>query len=253
MRREGAAFLGRLRARRLVAPLGRDATELAVSAIPLGGYVKMLDEREGRGRCRAICIARSIARTSASGSPSSPRVRSRTCCSRCCCSPARSCFGIPGQRALLTDPPASTPAAAAGIRDGDLVVAVDGEPVRSWQDLRWRLLSASGSSTATIEVERPDGARISRKLSLASVSGTDWEGNFMSMLGLRADLGVPLIDEVVADKPAAHAGLEKGDRIVAIDGMPVRSPAEVAAKTNAKPGAEVTFRIVREGVERDVT
>ena len=161
-------------------------------------------------------------------------------------------FGIPGQRALLTDPPASTPAAAAGIRDGDLVVAVDGEPVRSWQDLRWRLLHASGQSGATLDVERPDGARVARKLSLASVSGTDWEGNFMSTLGLRADLGVPLIEEVVADKPAARAGLVRGDRITAIDGATVRSPSEVAAKTNAKPGAELTFRIVRDGVERDV-
>src|SRR5262249_13138783 len=115
------------------------------------------------------------------------------------------------------------------------------------------LLRASGEDAATIEVERPDGALVSRTLSLASVSGSDWEGNFMSTLGMRADLGAPLIDEVVADKPAVRAGLMKGDRIVAIDDVAVRSPAEVAAKTNANPGADVTFRIVRDGVERDAT
>jgi regulator of sigma E protease len=231
--------------------MGRDGIEWALSAVPLGGYVKMLDEREGAvaaedlprafnrqsvGKRIAIVAAGPIANLLLAVLLFTGTFLS----------------GIPGQRALLTDPPTGTAAAAAGIRDGDLVVAVDGAPVRSWQDLRWRLLRASGASDATIEVERPDGARLRRGISLAAVSGADWEGNFMSTLGLRADLGAPLIDEVVPDKPAARAGLQAGDRIVAIDGVPVRSPAEVAARTNAKPGGEVTFRVVRNGVERDV-
>jgi regulator of sigma E protease len=161
--------------------------------------------------------------------------------------------GIPAQRALLATPPAGSPAAVAGIRDGDLVVAADGVPVRSWQDLRWRLLRASGAADVAIDVERPDGGKLRRTLSLASVSGADWEGNFMPALGFRSDLGPPLIDEVLPDKPGAHAGLKAGDRILAIDGEAVRSPAEVAAKTNARPGVPVIFRVVNDGAERDVT
>ena len=75
----------------------------------------------------------------------------------------------------------------------------------------------------------------------------------MPALGLRTDLGAPLIDEVLPGKAAARAGLQAGDLILAIDGETVRSPAEVAAQTNAKPGVEVTFRIGRDGTPRDVT
>jgi regulator of sigma E protease len=134
-----------------------------------------------------------------------------------------------------------------------LVVAADGVPVKSWQDLRWRLLRASGASEITIDVERPDGAHAQRTVPLSSIGGAEWEGNFMPKLGFRTDLGAPLIDEALPDKPAARAGIRAGDKIVAIDGEAVRSPAEVAAKTNARPGAAVTFRIVRDGAERDVT
>jgi len=231
--------------------VGPDRTEWAVSAIPLGGYVKMLDEREGAvatadlprafnrqtvGKRIAIVDAGPIANLLLAVLLFSGTYMA----------------GVPAQRALLAEPPANTPAAVAGIREGDLVVAVGGVAVRSWQDLRWRLLRASGGRDITIDVERPDGARAQRTVSLASLNGADWEGNFMPMLGFRSDLGPPLIDEALPDKPGARAGLRAGDRIVAIDGETVRSPAEVAAKTNARPGAAVTFRIARDGTERDV-
>ena len=230
--------------------IGRERTEWALSAVPLGGYVKMLDEREGPVAAEDLPsafnrqgVAKRIAIVAAG--PIANLLLAVLLFAGTFVS------GIPGQRAVLTDPPAGTAAAAAGVRDGDLVVAVDGTPVKSWQDLRWRLLRVSGDADASVDVERPDGARVRRILPLGSVSGSDWEGNFMSTLGLRADLGPPLIDEAVPDKPAARAGLKAGDRIVAIDGLPVRSPAEVAAKTNAKPGGSVTFRVLRDGVEHD--
>jgi len=231
---------------------GSDRTEWAVSAIPLGGYVKMLDEREGA--VAAADLPRAFNRQSVgkriaivAAGPIANLVLAVLLFA------GTFVAGVPGQRALLATPPANTPAAAAGIRDGDLVVAADGVPVKSWQDLRWRLLRASGASDIAIDVERPDGARAQRTVSLASVSGAEWEGNFMPALGFRTDLGAPLIDEALPDKPAARAGIRAGDRIVAIDGEPVRSPAEVAAKTNARPGAAVTFRIVRDGSERDIS
>jgi regulator of sigma E protease len=224
----------------------------AISAVPLGGYVKMADEREGD--VAVADLPRAFNRQSvwkriaivAAGPLANLALAVLLFA-------GTYIAGIPGQQALLGEPPPNTPAAAAGVQRGDLVVAVDAAPVRSWQDMRWRLLRASGADTAAIEVERPDGSRATRILALNTLVPADWESNFLTALGLRVDLGAPLIDEVVPGKPAAQAGFVAGDRIVAVDGMPVRSPAEVAAKTNAIPGGELTFRIARAGREFDAT
>src|SRR5207302_286337 len=129
--------------------------------------------------------------------------------------------GIPGQRAILAAPPADSAAAMAGLRGGDLVVDVDGEPIASWQELRWRLVKAQGHETVSIEVEHPGtrGARSQHALSLAALKPADWESGAFGVLGLKADLGPPLIDQVLPDKPAQRAGLKSGDRIIAIDGV----------------------------------
>jgi regulator of sigma E protease len=235
---------------------GPDRTEWAISAIPLGGYVKMADEREGeldpRDFPRAFnrqSVGRRIAIVAAG--PIANLILAVLLFA------GTFVAGVPGQRALVDDPPAGTPAAQAGIRAGDLIVAVDGAPVASWQDLRWRLLQSSGRAEALIEIERERvggaGERATLRLPLAGLAMSEWEGNFMPTLGLRADFGPPLIDDVIPGKPAERAGLKAGDRIDAIDGATVRSPAEVAARTNAKPGMPVTFRILRAGGELDVS
>jgi regulator of sigma E protease len=230
--------------------LGAERTEWAVSAIPLGGYVKMADEREGdvapADRPRAFnrqSVWRRIAIVAAG--PVANLLLAVVLFA------GTYVVGIPGQIALLAQPPAGTPAAVAGLRRGDVVVGIDGQPVKSWQELRWRLLKASGHADVVVEVER--GAdRATRRVELASLTQADWETNFMPMLGFRADVGAPLIDQVVADKPAARAGLRGGERIVAIDGEPVHSPADVAARTNAKPGETLVFTVERDGSKRDV-
>ena len=234
---------------------GPDRTEWAISAVPLGGYVKMADEREGElapedlprafnrqgvGKRIAIVAAGPVANLLLAFLLFAGTFMA----------------GVPGQRALLAVPPADTPAATAGIREGDLVVAVDGVAIRSWQDLRWRLLKASGRPEAVLEIESAGtpGAdrRATRALPLSGLAMSDWEGNFMSLLGLKADFGAPVIEDAVPGRPAERAGIKPGDRIVAIDGAPARSPSDVAARTNAKPGEPVTFRIARDGAEFDV-
>jgi regulator of sigma E protease len=228
--------------------MGRDQTEWALSAVPLGGYVKMVDEREGDvdsadlprafnrqsvWRRMAIVVAGPVANLLLA----------------VLLFAATYMAGIPGQRALLAPPPAGTPAAMAGFADGDLVTAIDGERVRSWQDLRWRLLKSSGNNEASFAVERQDGSKAMRVLSLSTLSSSDWEGNFLVNLGLKTDLGAPIVREAVADKPAARAGIREGDAIVAIGNVPMRSPSDVAAITNAHPGSTLEFTVRRDGAD----
>jgi regulator of sigma E protease len=221
-----------------------------LSAVPLGGYVKMVDEREGEvspadlGRAfNRQSVWRRIAIVSAG--------------------PVANLFlavllfaatyvaGIPGERAILAAPPVGSPAAVAGLAASDEVVAINGEHVLSWQDLRWRLLKASGSDDAMVTVDR-SGIRSPHLLSLQSLRRDDWEGNFVSALGLKIDLGPPRINDVLPGRPAAVAGLRAGDAIVAIDGQNVRSPSEVAAITNAHPGERLAFTVLRDGASQNI-
>lgn len=231
---------------------GPDNTEWALSAVPLGGYVKMVDEREGS--VDPVDLPRAFNRQSVwkrmaivAAGPFANLLLAVLLFA------GTYIAGVPGQRPVLAAPPSESAAAAAGLRGGDLVVAIDGDPVASWQELRWRLIKAQGHDTAVIAVERPEsrGERAMHTLSLAGVKPGDWEGGALAILGLKADFGPPLIDQVLPGKPAAQAGLRSGDRIVAIDETPVRSPADVATITNAKPGGHLVFKIEREGARFD--
>ena len=226
--------------------VGRDRTEWALSAIPLGGYVKMVDEREGhvaRADLPRAFNRQSVWRRSAivAAGPLANLLLAVLLFA------GTFVAGIPGQRALLAEPPPATPAAAADVRAGDRVVGVDGEPVGSWQELRWRVVRAQGNDRLTQALVRNnvESEPVRRELSLAAMGADEWEGNPLAALGLRADLGAPIVDQVLPGKPAERAGLADGDRILAVDGRPMRSPSDVASLTNAHPGETLTYRVQR--------
>src|SRR5690349_6778475 len=228
--------------------VGRDRTEWALSAIPLGGYVKMADEREGH--VDAADLARAFNRQSVwrriaivAAGPLANLLLAVLLFA------GTFVAGVPGQRAVLAEPPPATAAAAADVRAGDRVIGVDGEPVGSWQELRWRVVRAQGNDRIVLLLVRDNLERepIRRELSIGDVRTDEWEGNPLSALGLRADLGAPIVDQVLPGKPAERAGLINGDRIIAVDGRPMRSPSDVASLTNAHPGETLQYRVQRNG------
>ena len=231
---------------------GRDRTEWALSWIPLGGYVKMADEREAP--VAAADLSRAFNRQPVwvrmlivAAGPIANLLLAVVLFS------ATYVMGIPGEEAVLAEPPPASAAAAADVRGGDRVVAVDGEPVGSFQELRWRIVRAQGHDDVVLSIARDaSGEPIVRDLSLAAMTSSDWEADPLAVLGLRVDLGPPLVDQVLPDSPAARAGLRAGDRIVAIDGAKMHSPADVANVTHAHPGETLAYTIRRGDAMQDV-
>ena len=189
---------------------GPDRTEWAVSAVPLGGYVKMVDEREGdvareRPRARVQPAERLEAnrhrRRRADREPAARRAALRRHLHRrhsrrsARCSPRRRRTRRRRRRASATAISSSRPTARRCGAGRTCAGASCGRPARA---------------TITIDVERPDGARLQRTVSLASLAGADWEGNFMPALGFRTDLGAPLIDEVLARQARGARGTAGG-------------------------------------------
>jgi regulator of sigma E protease len=236
--------------------LGRDGTEWALSALPLGGYVKFADEREGE--VGPADLPRAFNRQSVwkriaivAAGPVANLLLAVVLYA------GTFVAGIPGLRPSLADPPPGSAASVAGVREGDVVVALDGDPVPSWQDLRWRLLRAQGRDSVTLALvrrdARTDDTPLLRPLVLDGVKPAEWEGDVAGALGLNLDLGVPIVNATIPGKPAERAGILAGDRIVAIAGVATRSPGAAVALTNAHPGTPATFLIERAGQTLELT
>jgi regulator of sigma E protease len=166
---------------------GADRTEWVVAALPLGGYVRMLDERDtDSGPISAADLPRAFNRQ-----PVSKRI------AIVLAGPVANLLlaigvywglnvaGVMEAKAVLGTPVINTPAARAGLQAGDEVVTVDNEPVRSWSDVNWRVLQrAVDRSSVELTVRRLDGTTGEATLDLAGLSNTDLEGNPLPRIGL---------------------------------------------------------------------
>lgn len=233
--------------------MGRDGTEWSLAAIPLGGYVKMLDEREG-----AVAAAEL------------PRAFNRQTVGRrafiVVAGPVANLLlaialywvifvhGVEELRPILAAPPAASPAAVAGIPEGGIVRAVNGEPVRSWQEVRWevmrraldhepiRLDVVSGGSDRRHEI---DGGAID----LANVDGDPLRP--LGLLLYRPTLPA-VVGEVIAESAADAAGLKAGDLVLAVDGATVADWNALAKIARVSPGKPLRIELRREGRNLEV-
>lgn len=234
---------------------GRDRTELVVAAVPLGGYVKMVDEREGP-------VAPDDLPRAFNRQPVWRRIAIVGAGPVANFMLAIALYwvlfvaGVQEAKPLLGAPDPNTPAAVAGVKEGDLVRAISGEPTASWSEVRWRLLElALEGRDARLEVLEKGKTVAWRNLDLAQLRGSDLESDFIAKLGLHLDRPriAPIVDTLTPGGPAERAEMKPGDRILAIDGKPIDSWDALVRTVRESPGRALRVRVQRNGGDREIT
>jgi regulator of sigma E protease len=232
---------------------GKDQTEWVLAAFPLGGYVKMVDEREGE-----VALAEL------------PRAFNRQ--------PVHKRFaivlagpvanfilavfvywllfmhGLPGARPVIDAPLTGTPAAVA-FHGGETIVSVAGKPVRTWEEVRLALLKAAvARHSVEVDVRDDDGALQVHTLDLSGMEPDKVNSDFLDAVGLQPLKGgpKPVVETVVAGGAAERAGVRAGDRVLAINGAPINGWDSLVKTIRASPGAPLEIAIRRASGERAV-
>jgi regulator of sigma E protease len=231
--------------------LGRDSTEWVIAAFPLGGYVKMLDEREGRVPVQEL-----------------PRAFNRKSVWRriaiVIAGPAANFVlaialywflfvsGVPGLKPVIGAPAPGSPAYGAGFSAGDTLLRIGSEMVPTWQEARWILLQNAverEGPPVEIEVRTAKGDIRLLRLDLSRLSAADLDRDFLSGLGLTRYQPPlePVIGEVVRGGAADSAGLTTGDVITAINGKRIESWGQVVTTVRNNPGVALAVEVRRNG------
>jgi regulator of sigma E protease len=222
-------------------------TEWVISAIPLGGYVKMLDEREGDVLPEELDQA-------FNRKPVLQRI------AIVAAGPLANLLlavvlywilfmhGLPGLKPILGDVPTGTPASVAQMLPGETIISVNGQTIPSWQDLRWLLLTlALNHGEVNIEAKNADGQTMYHSLNLSSLEAHDLEGDFFDKLGLHLyqPAILPVIGKLSDAGVAERAGLKTGDLILRADGATMANWQALVEVVRAHPGRSVALDIQR--------
>lgn len=233
---------------------GRDQTEWALSILPLGGYVKMLDAREQaledipeadlKREFTRQSVWRRIAIVAAG--PIANFLLAIVLFA------GLYMHGVPEPVPVLRAAAEQSAAYQAGLRAGDRITAINGAPVQVWSEVRWKLMQlVLEKADARLDVERPNPNGSGKLLNsvtlrLAGIDSNELEGDFLGKLGL-ALARPPAVLGKIMEGPAKAAGLQSGDRITAIDAVPVQDGLAFVEKVRESAGKPLLLEGVRGG------
>lgn len=227
---------------------GKDQTEWAVSMLPLGGYVKMLDARDPEtAPTDDADLDREFTRQNVwkriaivAAGPLANFLLAIGLMA------ALYMHGVDEPSARLREVAVASQAAKAGVRGGDTVVAVNGNPVRSWIELRWQVMQAAiDKADARLELRSAHGGSYGATLPAAVVGQLDVETDVMAELGLDLWRPQPRIEKVMPDGAGQRAGLQDGDLVLSADGRAVSDGIAFIEAVRAAPGKPMALEVER--------
>ena len=234
-----------------------DGVEYAIAAIPLGGYVKMLDEREGnvpkeelhRAFNRQSVLTRTLI---VSAGPAFNFILAVFLYWMVFVA------GTTAQRPLVGAPVAGSVAAQAGVSNRDEILRVGESEVNSWNSFRIALIDQElDGGRVDLSVRDADGFEVTRSLQLGDTRVLEDETDIVTKLGFEMWQPVlpPQIGGVVEGGAAERAGLAEGDTILTINGEAVDTWNDIVQRVRESPGTLLRFEVDREGrrVGLDVT
>jgi regulator of sigma E protease len=227
-----------------------DGTEYVLAAIPLGGYVKMLDEREGEVDANELDRA----------------FNRKSVWRRIAIVVAGPAFnflfaivayyliflaGVDGIKPVIGEIDNPSPAYTAGIQQGDQILAINGIETSSWEKARFTLLEeAVGSDQLILQVQGRDHQIREKTIDVENLALLKKE-----KIDLMRDLGFsawrpeipPVIDEVLPDGAAQQAGVLANDEVVALDGVTIKSAYHWVELIRDNPETELNLQVRRNG------
>ncbi|MHC8352658.1 sigma E protease regulator RseP [Pseudomonas sp. RT4P38] len=233
----------------------KKGTEFVVAAIPLGGYVKMLDEREGD--VPADQLDQSFNRKT---------VRQRIAI--VAAGPIANfllamiffwvlaMLGSEQVRPIIGAVESGSIAAKAGLNPGQEIIAIDGEPTSGWAAVNLQLVRRLGESGSLQLLVRDQGSSADSPHELALdkwLKGAD-EPDPIRSLGIRPWRPAlpPVLAELDPKGPAQAAGLKTGDRLLALDGKALDDWQQVVDTVRMRPDTKIMLRVERDGAQIDV-
>ncbi len=234
---------------------GPDQTEYVLAAIPFGGYVKMLDEREGEVEEHELerafnrkSVWRRIAIVVAG--------------------PAFNFIfailayylifivGVSGVKPVIGEIAVPSPAYTAGVQQGDVILAVNDIETGTWERARFAMLEESVSAERIVlRLQGRDLQIEERTIDISELEVLQEE-----QIDLMRDLGLsrwrpnipPIIDEVLADGAAEEAGLAADDKILVLDGQSIESAQQWVRLIRENPQTTMRLRVLRAGQETEL-